>query len=1012
MSRSTISLQGEWEFQTDPERVLDPLALSRGSAGACPPLERTLPVPGAWQAEGGDLESYVGRALYRRAVDISGLDLGKGRQLWLHCGAVDYHCRAYVNGHSVGEHVGGYTHFAFDVTHAVGEGGLMVVLDVEDEEQTALSRPRQLPGPRSAPGAPGDDQSLRPHGKQEWYISVSGPWQPVWLESVPTLRLDAVRVTPDLARMEARVTATLSAAPGDNLELVARVYHENDPAAAPVATWQGALRDCLTGGDVALALALPDARLWTPDTPHLYRLELELRQGDHTLDAPHAVFGMRSFEAHDGKLYLNGEPFYLVAALDQDLYPEGIYTPPSREYIEQGFRRAKELGLNCLRCHIKLPDPAYLEAADRLGLLVWAEVPSWRTFYLRNTIQPHASALPEATLREVKDTLTTAVLAAYNHPSVVIWTLVNEDWGTDVVHSAEDRSWLADLYDYCKRLDPTRLVVDNSACLAAWGPNFHVKSDLDDFHLYYAMPDHYDNYVQAIKHFGLRPLWSYTPYGDGQRRGDEPLVLSEFGNWGLPTLADLRRGHGITAPAEPPWFHLGNWWSLSSDEGGWPFEVEQRFTAYGLDRIFASYDDFARATQWHQFNAFKAQIEAMRVHPAIVGYVITEFTDAYWEANGLLDFCRNPKAYHADFATFNNEDVIIPNWQTLPLGRRDAYWSGETCHMPLLFSHYSKHDASGLRVAWSVAADDGNELFGGWHRVADVARGQVGPLIEVSFPIPDVETAREMRIEAIVHNAAGQQLACNYWTFMAYPAAARWATPNSTFYLLTPAGVATSGERRLTPANPLSGIGGDMPPADRALQGGLAARLHNLGYGFWDRLSADTPLAVATSLEPDLLAWVRDGGTLLFIANSLSGRPSPFLWVQGRTVQYSGDWITNFSWIAPQVCRRTMPQNPLGFAFKDVMAKNIILGFDPMYQRPENADGAAWHDVLAGSVEGWIRAPAGYLAHVPYGAGQVVMTTFDLTGTVNVEPVGTALFHDLVDYCLALRTHNGEEGHR
>ena len=293
MSRSTMSLQGEWEFQTDPQHALDPQALSRGSAGASPPLERVLPVPGAWQAAGGDLESYAGRALYRRVVDISGLDMGKDRQLWLHCGAVDYHCHAYVNGHCVGEHVGGYTHFAFDVTHAVGDGSLTIVLDVEDQEQTAISRPRQLPGGRSAPGAPGDDQALRPHGKQEWYISVSGPWQPVWLESVPTLCLDAVRVTPDLSRMEARVTATLSATPGDDLELVARVYLQDDPAVAPVVTWQGALRDCVTGDDVALALALPDARLWTPDTPHLYRLELDLCRGDHTLDATGAVFGMR-----------------------------------------------------------------------------------------------------------------------------------------------------------------------------------------------------------------------------------------------------------------------------------------------------------------------------------------------------------------------------------------------------------------------------------------------------------------------------------------------------------------------------------------------------------------------------------------------------------------------------------------------------------------------------------------------------------------------------------------------
>ena len=140
-------------------------------------------------------------------------------------------------------------------------------------------------------------------------------------------------------------------------------------------------------------------------------------------------------------------------------------TPPSLAFLEDQLVKAKAMGFNCLRCHIKVPDPRYYDAADRLGMLIWTDAPNFERF------------TPQAASR-LRDTLAGMVERDFNHPCIIAWTIINEDWGTQLERDATQRKWLAQTYDWLKALDPTRLVVDNSPC---W-PNFHVKSDLDDFH--------------------------------------------------------------------------------------------------------------------------------------------------------------------------------------------------------------------------------------------------------------------------------------------------------------------------------------------------------------------------------------------------------------------------------------------------------------------------------------------------------------------------------------------------
>ena len=169
-------------------------------------------------------------------------------------------------------------------------------------------------------------------------------------------------------------------------------------------------------------------------------------------------FGFRTIETRNGRFYLNGEPIYLRAALDQDYYPDTICTVPSVEFLEDQFRKAKELGLNCLRCHIKAADPRYYEVADRIGLLIWTELPN--------------GGISTERSRGRKETLLKGIVDRDgNHPSIVIWTIINENWGVDLVHDADHRAWLKRTFAWLKAYDPTRLVVDNSPL----APSFHVE---------------------------------------------------------------------------------------------------------------------------------------------------------------------------------------------------------------------------------------------------------------------------------------------------------------------------------------------------------------------------------------------------------------------------------------------------------------------------------------------------------------------------------------------------------
>jgi hypothetical protein len=651
---------------------------------------------------------------------------------------------------------------------------------------------------------------------------------------------------------------------------------------------------------------------------------------------------MRDVGTRDGMVTLNGEPIPILGVLDQDLYPDTISTPPSRRFLEEQIRRARELGFNLLRCHIKVPDPAYLDAADEAGMLVWCELPNWTRFTIAS------AARGEVTLRRMVETMG-------NHPSIVIWTIINEDWGTRLRYEQRDRQWLLHTFESLKALDPTRLVVDNSACETEETPNFHLHSDLADFHLYFG-PDNHERWRSRIADFASRPPWLWSPHGDAEPRGEEPLVLSEFGGWGLPRLDRMLEHYG----REPWWFGTGHGYYL-------PSGIRGRFTRFGLDRIWPDPDALAEATQWSQFDWLHVQIAELRRHASIAGYVVTELTDAYWEANGVLDVARQPKAYHHRLGEINAPDVVM----AVP-ERYDVDAGGEL-RVDLFVSSISGCGAAdggaGGGVEWALEVAGATPVTG---RVPIERWPASGPLElgAVSIRIPEVQQPDDAWLRLSAVDGAGMQRAANRLRLAVLPPPA-------------------------TPERPLR-----VAVHDPLRIWGIAQRIADLGHLAVEEMDEGADLVVTSELTPDIVARIEKGAPALVLARSSGAIPAtldlrrrvsvhlrrlPQAGSPGQRDPWDGDWVSSFSWVLPGALESVPDRAPLDLAYLRVAPDHVLLGYDPAAHREE---------VLAGMFVGWVHDPAALAWEFRQGAGTALITTFRLAPEAG--PMASALLAALL----------------
>ena len=456
-----INLNGEWEFAFDR-----------------PDFDRLITVPFAYQSE---LSGIGERTLHDTVWYRRRFDAPVAERLILHFGAVDYGATVWVNGSEVARHEGGHTPFSADITAAVRPRDNEIVVRADD---------------------PATDLTI-PRGKQFWrersegifYTPTTGIWQTVWLEPLPQCHVASVRLRPRLDDGSLEFDIAVSS-PGAVVELSARLGEQE------VGRWRGAPGR----GRLRFSKVAP----WSPDSPVLYDLIVRLidNAGRET-DRVASYFGLRTVATRDGRFLLNGEPFVQRLVLDQGYFPGGWYTAGSDADLHRDIELAKSLGFNGARKHQKVEDPRWLYWADRLGFLVWAEMPNF-----------HAHT-PQAGQRLLNEFATT-IERDRDHPCIVAWVPMNETFGFPrPVREGELVSLLVRLYHCAHQLDETRPVVSNDG----WE---HALTDLCTLHDYRPAAElrrRYRNLSAALEPAG-RP---HPPYLRGFAHRGEPVLVTEFG---------------------------------------------------------------------------------------------------------------------------------------------------------------------------------------------------------------------------------------------------------------------------------------------------------------------------------------------------------------------------------------------------------------------------------------------------------------------------------------------------
>lgn len=894
-ARLQLSLDGTWSFVTDPRGEGERMRWFER-----PAFDRQVSVPSPWQLYGEDLVGYTGMAWYHRTFEVPAD--WRSREVVLRFDAVDYEAKVWLNGRLLGTHEGGYTPFEFVISSEwLVEGANHLVLRAYD---------------------PADNSEI-PHGKQgSWYTRVSGPWQPVTLEARDAVHVRRVHVTPDPRAKRALVVAAVAARDGAEVRL--RLL---DPAGREV----GAASVAAADGHAAHAFELAEVRLWSPEHPHLYVAEAMVGA-----DTVRATFGMRWVERKDGLIHLNGEPLYIRGALDQAFYPETIYRVPGQEAIEHEIRLAKEMGLNLLRKHIKLEDPRYLDACDRLGMLIWEEPACFAKYtpQARDRFQREIQAMIE------RD---------YNHPSIIAWSLYNEEWGLEwrLWRDEDKQRHVEELFDWAKGLDPTRLICDNSG----WA---HVKTDLNDWHRYFVAPDLVAEWRADLAHCVERPETNFVAGRQANAPG-VPVLVSEFGVWGLSEVSRITDWYGT----RPWWFDAQ--WAGHTEEFKYPATAERHFERYGLDRVFGSLDELSRACQRRMMRALKPIIEEMRRRPDLAGYVVTEFTDIEWESNGWLDYFRQPKAGFEEFAFFNHPTAVM-----LELSRHNL-WSHEILEGRFWVSNHTP-EAYEATIRWSVP--DFEELSGEQVvRIRPFASEVVG--VPLSFKAPEVRDSSRVSLGFTLERE-GRVIARN--------------VEELTF---------TSGDTVwLDDLGPLF-LGGEAVR--------LAETLTSAGAYLVEAPSTEA-LVLTTTLDAETRAHLEAGGRVLFVAEHGEGAPEKGL-LSFRRLPRGESWdrASSIFYLQPGLFPDLPVGGVLGWECEDLFPHHVVPLSNYLQdfggrgiELPSNQAGVDPSGVLAGYFEGWIGKFGAAILRMPYAQGKLVVTTLRLLEGYGKQPIGTLLLHRLL----------------
>ena len=670
-----LNLNGHWDFGFKPGK-----------------LDQRILVPYGWAAPASGVKGGGETGYYRRTVTVP--EAWKGKRVFVVVGASDHDTTCTFDGETLGLHSGGYTPFEFELTGLVRWG----------EEQTLEFKVWDPPQGKAMGG-----HYL--YGKQP-YGNARGIWQTVYLEARSDVFLDSVRFTPSIAGKSVACRAFLDVPAKSDGTLSVEVAGK---------TFTAAVKPMDMVVDLAIPIAEP--HLWSLDDPYLYDVTVKLAFDKQVsklsnTDTVRSYFGFREIgmgKNPNGDTYvtLNGKPVYLQLCLDQSFHPTGLYTFPSDEFMKNDMLLTKKLALTGNRIHIKVDIPRRLYWADKLGVLIQADVPnSW-------------GPASEAMFEEHWKCFGGMVKRDYNHPCIYQWTLFNETWGLfnsrlqkpakkgakpvrKPVYCTWTQRKVAEAYYKAKLADPTRLVEDNSPN----GGN-HVITDVNSWHGYGA-GHRWSSYVEGNCR-GTKP-GNRNNHVSGHVQGDVPMMNSECGNvWGY---------RGSTGDCDYTWdYHL-------------------------------------------MMNAFRSRLKC-------AGWLYTEHHDMCNEWNGYVRFDRSPKYDGFDeLAGMTVADLHRDAAVTLlgELGKEtgEVLAPGQEMTIPVGVSFITeKYADKGLTLRTSGWYFDGEGRKVNLDEQADFPKGtgrswQCEKLWDVPFAAPK-EPACGCRV--FVLSADGKEIARNFWSF-------------------------------------------------------------------------------------------------------------------------------------------------------------------------------------------------------------------------------------------------------
>lgn len=558
-----INLNGKWRFTFDDElRYARPEDVAEWT--------HEINVPFAVETElSGIQDTGFHRAVwYQREFEI----MPNNKRTILHFGAVDYAARVWVNGRLVAEHEGGHTPFQADITGSMKADGKQVVTVFVEDDPADLAKPRGK-----------QDWLLEPHSI--WYPRTTGIWQTVWVEQVEDTYIASLRWTPIFETYEIGCEVFAAGHTQQELFVEVKIWHGDQLLADDYYK--------LLQGEANRKIALSDPGiddsrneiLWSPERPTLLDAEVTLRCGDRVLDRIRSYTALRSVSINRDRFMLNGRPYQLRLVLDQGYWPESFMTAPSDQHLKRDVELVKLMGFNGVRKHQKIEDPRFLYWADKLGLLVWEEMPSAYRFSSR------------AITRMVRE-WTEAIQRDYSHPCIIVWVAFNESWGVpNLTLTQAHRNAVEALYHLTRTLDSTRPVIGNDGWEAS-------ATDILGIHDYDCDPEKLQARYAVTD--PVRTLFDQRRPGgriltlDGFPHRGQPIVLTEFG--------------GIAYdPKQNP----------DADKTTWGYS-----RAHSSESYLSLYRDLLRVVnETFMFS----------------GFCYTQFTDTFQEANGLLNADRTPK---------------------------------------------------------------------------------------------------------------------------------------------------------------------------------------------------------------------------------------------------------------------------------------------------------------------------------------------------------------------------------